>query len=156
MPGESEPGSVVVADLGSIVGFVLVTLSSAGDGSATILWIGTGVLGIFVGPIFPSVLSLFAEWGCPPSGKTIGLMWAICFICDIVGQQIMGLHFKACAYERFGPTLLIEIVVACLVLCVVRAKALPAVGTPPASTACGCRADAGEEPQGGADMKTAP
>jgi fucose permease len=128
---------LAVCYIGAIAGFILVTLSSAGEGSATILWVGTCVLGIFVGPIFPSGLSLFAEWGCPPSGKVIGLMWAISFICDIVGQQIMGQHFKACAYDRFGPTLVIEIVMAASILCVIRVCALPAVGKAPGSGAAG-------------------
>lgn len=40
----------------------------------------------------------------------------IAFIGDIIGQQIMGSHFKACKYENFGPTILVEFCLAGFVL----------------------------------------
>ena len=66
-----------------------------------------------------------------PSGKVIGVMWAVAFIGDSIGQQIMGSHFKACQYGRFGPTILLEFCLAAVVLVIIRCVALPAAGKAP-------------------------
>ena len=58
-------------------------------------------------------------------------MWAVAFIGDIIGQQIMGAHFKACEYSRFGPTILVEFCLAGAVLATIRCMALPAAGKAP-------------------------
>lgn len=51
---------LAICYLGGVCGFVLVALSGVGEGSSALLWLGTAVLGVFVGPIFPSGLTLFA------------------------------------------------------------------------------------------------
>eukprot|EP01046_Picozoa_sp_COSAG06_P053477 COSAG06_NODE_9257_length_1945_cov_2.456121_2_plen_189_part_00 len=55
---------LAVCYLGGVCGFVLVVLSGVGEGSSALLWVGTAILGVFVGPIFPSGLTLFAVSQC--------------------------------------------------------------------------------------------
>lgn len=158
--GISSTKILLVCYTGGMAGFVLIALSGTAvvGGSATLLWVGTAIAGVFVGvygpdsqplhdtvvfqnngrlmlglagPIFPSAMTLFAEWSTPPSGRVIGVMWAVAFIGDIIGQQVMGALFKECDYSWFGPVIMIELGLAASVLVVIRGCALPRVGKPP-------------------------
>ena len=73
-------------------GQVLIILSGTDMSAPWLLWTGAAVSGIGLAPIFGSVFALFAQYGMPPPGRVVGLMWCLTNAGDILAQNIASVR----------------------------------------------------------------